>query len=339
MAGIKEVAERAGVSTATASRALSGRGHVSPAARERVLSAAKDLGYVMSYAASSLASGRSRTVGVIVPFINSWFFSELLEGITSALMSEGYDLSLYSFDRQGQRQRVLADYLLRKRLDAVVAASLRLDESELKQLLDVGKPIVEIGGLVPGVPSIHLDEHAVARFATEHLIGLGHRQIAHLGGTAETGPDYFPMSTDRREGFYAALRDAECEISPRWDLNADYTVADGYRKVKTLLAGPGPRPTALFCSSDAMAVGAILAARDLGFTVPGDLSVIGIDGNPIGEAVGLTTIAQFPARQGSQAAEILLEHLAAGERPMAPQSVVVETDFIVRSSTAVPASR
>lgn len=336
MAGIKDVAERAGVSTATASRALSGRGHVSPAARDRVLAAAKELGYVMSYAASSLASGRSRTVGIIMPYINRWFFAELLDGATAQLMSAGYDLSLYSFEQAGQRERVLADFLLRKRLDAVVAVALRLDESELQQLLDVGKPIVEIGGLVPGVPSLHLDEHSIARFATEHLVGLGHREIAHLGGLDESSPDYFPMSSDRREGYRMALRDAGIEPVPHWDVAADYTVGDGYRKAKELLASPGRRPTALFCSSDEMAVGAILAARDLGFRVPADLSVIGVDGNPLGETVGLTTIAQYPARQGKQAVQILLDHLSSGAGTMPAASVTVETQFVVRSSTSVP---
>ncbi|MBN9172514.1 MAG: LacI family DNA-binding transcriptional regulator, partial [Microbacterium sp.] len=124
MVSIDEVARLAGVSTATVSRALSGRGHVSDATRLRVESAAESLGYVVSAAASSLASGRTRNIGVLVPFLDRWFFSTVLSGIASALMRRGYDITLYSLSPDpGERRMVFETFLRRQRVDGVIAIS------------------------------------------------------------------------------------------------------------------------------------------------------------------------------------------------------------------------
>jgi len=149
MAGIQEVAELAGVSTATVSRALSGNGHVSLATRERVAKAAETLGYVVSSNASSLATGRTRNVGVVIPFLNKWFFSSVIEGAESALLANGYDLTLYNLGGGGdERRSVFEHFLLRKRVDAVIAISLELTPAELTGLLNIDKPIVGVGGLL-----------------------------------------------------------------------------------------------------------------------------------------------------------------------------------------------
>src|SRR5690606_9725327 len=122
VAGIEEVARRAGVSPATVSRALSGRGHVSATTRERVLRAADDLGYVVSSSASALATGRMRNVGVVLPFLNRWFYGAIVEGAESALLARGYDLTLYNLGGGAEERRsVFEHFLLRKRVDAVIA--------------------------------------------------------------------------------------------------------------------------------------------------------------------------------------------------------------------------
>ncbi len=175
MAGIEEVAKLAGVSTATVSRALSGRGHVSPASKAKVDEAAARLGYVVSSNASSLASGRTRNIGVVIPFLNRWFFSSVLEGAQHELLRRGYDLTLYNLSGDGdERSSVFEHFLLRQRVDAVIAVSLELTEHEVTRLHDLGKPLVGVGGPIPGVPTLTIDDAAVARLATEHLIGLGH---------------------------------------------------------------------------------------------------------------------------------------------------------------------
>ena len=151
MPGINEVAELAGVSTATVSRALSGNGHVSPSTRERVKSAALQLGYVVSSNASSLATGRTKNVGVVIPFLNRWFYSSVIEGAERALLAHGYDLTLYNLSGGGdERRSVFEHFLLRKRVDAVIAISLELTADEVSRLLEMNKPIVGIGGPLPG---------------------------------------------------------------------------------------------------------------------------------------------------------------------------------------------
>jgi LacI family transcriptional regulator, repressor for deo operon, udp, cdd, tsx, nupC, and nupG len=332
---LQDVAARAGVSTATVSRALSGNGQVSSRARQKVQQAAQELGFVMSYHASSLASGRSRNIGVVLPYVDRWYFSTVLEGVAGALMEAGYDLSLYNFEGDRYRETVLTDFLLRKRLDAAVAVSLHLDPAETEQLFSAGIPLVGVGGPLVGAPTISIDDLDVGRRATEHLIGLGHRRIAHLGG-AEEGRRYFPMSNDRRTGYEQAMTKAGLPVEPAWSLIADYTFTDAYQRTKNLLADPTDRPTAIFAASDEMAAGAILAARDLGLTVPGDLSVIGIDAHPIGEAFGLTTIDQHARKQGVHAVRRLLQHLA-GEISE-PTNEVLPANFVVRASTGTPAS-
>jgi LacI family repressor for deo operon, udp, cdd, tsx, nupC, and nupG len=330
---LQDVAARAGVSTATVSRALSGNGQVSARARQRVEQAAQELGFVVSYHASSLASGRSRNIGVVLPHVDRWYFSTVLEGVAGALMEAGYDLSLYNFEGDRYRETVLTDFLLRKRLDAAVAVSLHLDPAETQQLFSAGIPLVGVGGPLVGAPTISIDDLDVGRRATEHLIGLGHQRIAHLGG-AEEGRHYFPMSNDRRTGYKQAMAKAGLPVEPAWSLIADYTFTDAYQQAKNLLADPTDRPTAIFAASDEMAAGAILAARDLGLAVPGDLSVIGVDAHPIGEAFGLTTIDQHARQQGVHAVKRLLEHL--GGKNSEPTNEVLPAHFVVRSSTGTP---
>ncbi|MDF0513891.1 LacI family DNA-binding transcriptional regulator [Agromyces sp. H3Y2-19a] len=337
MAGIEEVAKLAGVSTATVSRALSGRGHVSAASKAKVLDAAARLGYVVSSNASSLASGRTRNIGVVIPFLNRWFFSSVLEGAQQALLRHGYDLTLYNLSGDGQeRASVFEHFLLRQRVDAVIAVSLELTEPEVARLHELGKPLVGVGGPIPGVRTLTIDDVAVARLATEHLIGLGHRRIAHIGGDLEFDVD-FHLPTNRRLGYEGALRDAGVEPDGRLFAPADFTIRGGYHATKQLLGAPHDRPTAIFAASDEMAIGSILAARDLGLVVPRDVSVVGIDDHDLADFFGLTTVAQFPRLQGEHAAEILMDELepATGDAP-APAATPLPYELRVRSSTARP---
>jgi DNA-binding LacI/PurR family transcriptional regulator len=188
MAGIKDVADRAGLSIATVSRALSGKPNVSAKSKKLALEAAGELGFVPSYHASSLASGRNHNIGLVVPSIHRWYFSSVLEGVSETLLDAGYDLTLYNVGDQPERRRsVLNDFLLRKRLDAVIAVALVLSDAEIQQLLAVHRPIVGIGGALPGASTIRIDDERLARMATDHLIRLGHTLIAHVTGDA--GPE------------------------------------------------------------------------------------------------------------------------------------------------------
>ena len=337
MPGINEVAQLAGVSTATVSRALSGNGHVSEATRERVLAAALELGYVVSSNASGLATGRTKNVGVVIPFLNRWFYGAVLEGAQSALLSHGYDLTLYNLGRGGdERRSVFEHFLLRKRVDAVVAIALELTESEVGRLHDLNKPIVGVGGTIQGVRTLSIDDFAVAKLATEHLLSLGHRTIAHIGGDRASEMD-FHVPTKRRSGYEAALEEAGVTVDPELYQAADFTLQGGYGAAKQLLGNPRNRPTAVFAASDEMAIGTILAARDLGLHVPDDVSVVGVDDHELSDFFGLTTIAQFPALQGRMAVDMLMDQLNPGHRELASTNTPVPFELIVRSSTTKPA--
>ncbi|HVL60069.1 MAG TPA: LacI family DNA-binding transcriptional regulator, partial [Microbacterium sp.] len=214
MVSIDEVARYAGVSTATVSRALSGRGHVSDATRARVESAAKSLGYVVSSSASSLASGRTRNIGVLVPFLDRWFFSTVLSGTASALMRRGYDITLYNLTADRDHRQVE----LSKPLDLFVAELDRdrdhtVDPLPAQEGLEDAPALLAIGGPNPRLSTLTVDDTAVARLATEHLVALGHRDIAHIGASPEFDID-FHIPTHRRQGFEQALADAGIPVSP-----------------------------------------------------------------------------------------------------------------------------
>ncbi|WP_417509790.1 LacI family DNA-binding transcriptional regulator [Microbacterium sp.] len=334
MVSIDEVARKAGLSTATVSRALSGRGYVSTSSREKVHLAAEELGYVVSSRASSLASGRTRNIGVVVPFLDRWFFSTVLSGVSSALMRHGYDITLYNITAdQDVRKDVFETALRRQRVDAVIAVSIELNEHETARLLALGLPVIAIGGPNPRLDTLTADDGALAQLATEHLLTLGHTEIAHIGASPEFDLD-FHIPTNRRLGFETALAGAGITPNPAFLAPSDFTVEGGYRAAKQLLGRPGPRPTAVFAASDEMAIGAVMAARDLGYRVPEDISVIGIDGHELGEFFQLTTVDQFPLAQGERAAEAVLAKLEATNEPAAHAALPFE--LIVRGTTARP---
>ncbi|MHC5797418.1 LacI family DNA-binding transcriptional regulator [Lacisediminihabitans sp. FW035] len=336
MVGIDEVARRAGVSAATVSRALSGNGPVSAEARARVESAAHELHYVVSSNASSLASGRTRNVGVVVPHLNRWFFSSVVEGAERALLRHGYDLTLYNLSGGGEERRSVFDHFLRRRrVDAVIAVALELTDAEISGLLALDKPLVGVGGPLAGVPSLEIDEMAIARLATEHLLMLGHSSIFHIGGSAENDTD-FHIGSHRRAGFEQAMAAASLPVSAESMIPADFTIAGGYARAKQVLGHPHHRPTAIFAACDEIAIGAILAARDLGLAIPRDVSIVGIDDHELADFFQLTTVAQFPTGQGELAAEILIAGLDPARSQEPSLRVPLPFELIVRSSTAAP---
>lgn len=303
MVGIDEVARRAGVSTATVSRALSGRGPVSPATRQRVQSAADELGYVVSAAASALATGRARAIGVIVPFLDRWFYSTVLAGISDGLVRRGFDITLYGVSAAAEeRQRVFSDNVRRRRVDGIITIAPELDADEAASLRGLGVPIVAIAGPNPLLTTLTVDDLAVGRLATRHLLDLGHRRIAHIGSPEVTGSSVPAL---RRRGFAEQMDAAGAR--PLF-ADADFTIEGASTAARHLLDST-ERPTAIFAASDEMAIGAILAAREAGLHVPDDISIIGVDGNELGRWFGLTTVDQFARCQGERAAEAVLAEL------------------------------
>lgn len=330
--GIDDVARAAGVSTATVSRALRGLPNVTPATRDRVRAAAEALGYVASPSAASLASGRTRTVGIIAPWVNHWYFAEVIEGAVRALRERGYDALLHTFGVEHGRPAGGFDVsALRRRVDGNLVVGVPLTRSEVRAVADLGEPLVFVGSGAQGHVTVRLDDVATAEAATEHLIGLGHRVIGNVAGLSadmvQTAPTW-----GRRQGWRTALERAGLEAGPELEADGRYDLAGGRASTHALL-DRRPDVTAVFAASDEMAMGVVLAARDRGLSVPGDLSVVGVDGHPLGELVGLTTMAQPALGQGVEAVRLLLD-LVEGRQ--VDERVVFPTRLLRRGSTAPP---
>lgn len=332
MSGITEVAERAGVSKATASRALSGTGYVSEATRRRVRDAADELGYVPSAGAVGLATGRTQNIGVVMPYVNRWFFAEVLEGIQQALLERGLDLTLYDA-KPGteERARMFGDFLARKRFDGLIAVGLEPADHELERLTRIGRPIVSVVGTGGEASVIAVDDDYTARRATEHLIGLGHRDIVFIGGRPER--HWAHVDQMRLAGCRHAMRDAglsEQAVHAR----SEVSMPGGYAAAVDLLSDARRRPTAIVGVCDEVAIGAIIAARRLGIQVPAALSVVGIDDHEFADMFALTTLQQVPRMQGAAAVEMLLTEIADPQRERT--TLRIPTRLIVRNTTAPP---
>ncbi|MBX0300663.1 LacI family transcriptional regulator [Cryobacterium sp. 1639] len=333
MSAIADVARLAGVAKATASRALSGRGYVSDETRSKVIAAAAQIGYVASPNAASLVTGRTQSVGVIIPFISRWFFAEVLESLEQALLARGYDMTLYNLPtHSAERERVFDFFLARKRFDGVISVGVELSDTEVTQLHRTGRPLVGIGGEIPGAHTIAIDDIAAARLATEHLLTLGHTDIRHVGGDQAHQMD-FAVHTKRLTGFTDAMRTAGLPTDNGFTACA-FTVPGGHQAGLALLSDPHQRPTAVFAASDEIAVGLIIAARELGLHIPTDLSVIGIDGHPYADMFHLTTIEQHPRNQATLAVDTLLTELE--NTTTTTLLTRAPTNLVLRASTSPP---
>lgn len=340
------MARLAGVSTATVSRALRGLPTVSEATRERVLEAAARLGYTASPSASRLAGGRTGTVAVVVPRVTRWFFATVVEAAEETLHEAGYDLLLYNLGgRKPARHRLLQPASLHKRVDALmlVATPLTADDVAVLTRLPLPGVTVSSGTRVPGWPGVRIDDVAAARTATEHLLSLGHRRIAHISGDSADELAY-TTHLDRRRGYREALLAAGISPDPQLDIEAQFTVDGGSRATSELLRRGEP-PTAIFAACDEMAMGAMATLRLAGLRVPEDISVIGIDDHDLAAVVGLTTVAQPAAEQGRLAVSTLLRRISTGNRhgatrvtsgPTGTAEVMLPTRLVVRESTAPP---
>ncbi|WP_040163885.1 LacI family DNA-binding transcriptional regulator [Microbacterium gorillae] len=333
MSGIADVARRAGVSKSTASRALSGRGYVSPATQRRVQAAADALGYVPSTSAVSLATGRTQTVGVIVPHTTNWYFGEVLAGVQHALMERDLDLALYS-GHPGtlERARVFETYLGRSRFDGLITVGIEPDQQELERIAALGKPFVSIGSYDVGNSAVSIDDEATARLATEHLLALGHTDIVFLGG--EVGGTWPSFGDARRfHGYAEAMRSAGWDSAIR-RISSEVSMPGGYDAAVDLLSDARRRPTGIVAVADEVGIGAIIAARRMGVGVPSQVSVVGIDDHANAAMFALTTLRQSPREQARLAVELLQRHLE--DAAATPKRVWAPTRFIIRNSTSAP---
>lgn len=326
---IRDVAANAGVSIATVSRSLRDHSNISPETKSKVQQVAQELGYTLPVRSSS-GKSNLRKVAIVVPFIGRWYFAQIIEGIEAVM-----------------RERNIESIVLRSNLESGERVSIyeHLEHFDIQGILLVSKPVSEIdfGYLrrkqIPTVlidqfderfTSVLIDDVAVGRMATEHLLNLGHTRIGMVSSDPND-PDKFVTPNKRREGFVQALQQANLELNPNWNVTADFTARSADAAVRGVLAS-ADRPTAIFAASDEMAIGVIGAARRMGLRVPEDLSVIGVDNHDIAESVGLTTIGQPIDAIPEVAAWQLVSRIEDNTQP--PNRFVLPVQLIVRESTA-----
>jgi LacI family transcriptional regulator, repressor for deo operon, udp, cdd, tsx, nupC, and nupG len=335
-ARIKEVARLAAVSTATVSRALTSPHRVSPGTRARVMAAVAKVGYVPNPAARSLRSQKSHMVLVVLPDLSNIFFSQVLRGIEEELFAAGYGMIVGDLDGSVEKEQHLAAFAAGGQVDGV----LLLNGQLFRQSGDPGAapaefsvPIVAVCEAIEGanVPQIEVHNRAGACRMTEYLAEIGHSAIGYVCGPATN-----VLEKERFAGFRDGLANAGKEFDATFVWPGDYKLESGVAVARQIIASER-RPTAVFCSSDEMAIGLIRGLASAGLHVPGDISVAGFDDIEFAEMAGppLTTIRQPRRELGRNGAAALLE-LLHGRTP-SPR-IRLDTELIVRASTARPST-
>ncbi len=332
---IKEVARAAKVSVATVSRILNAKGPARAATRQRVLAAARRLGYVPHGAARSLITRRMDAVGVLLPDLFGEFFSELIRGVDLAARRAGFHL-LVSSSHSDAAEIELALRAMRGRVDGLIVMSPGLDARALQANLPDRLPVVLLSCRVEGsdFDAINIADFDGAREMVRHLFALGHRRIAFIKG-AQGNYD----AQERLRGYRAAVRLLGADRDPALELPGDFTEESGYRAARHSLE-LGPRPTALFAANDAMAIGALAALREAGIEVPDEMGLAGFDDIPVARFLSppLTTVRVGIAELGDQATERLIELVKQPKRQERRRDIC-PTSLVVRRSCGAPASR
>jgi DNA-binding LacI/PurR family transcriptional regulator len=309
--------------------------HVIPGkTAERIKRLAARMGYVPSAAARSLKTSHSRALGVVVTNIADPFLGEVVRGIEETSRLANYSLFLSASYHDSQREKTALRVLAEHRVEGAIICSSQVSESHLRDLERSGVPIVLINNQVAGdfAHSISHDDMAGGHAVTRHLLGLGHRRIAYLGNAAGG-----QANLDRCAGYQAALVETGAEAPAEWRLAAPGgRPADAQVAAETLLM-LAPRPTALVCFNDMLALGVLHRLLQAGVRVPGDVSVTGFDDVFVAEYANppLTTFVQPKYQLGCDAAALLLG-LLSGARPARPHVRSIQGELVVRASSAAP---
>jgi len=330
---IYDIARLAGVTTATVSRVLNGKTGISSATRDRVTAVMQKTRYFPSPAASGLRSKATREIGILSPFFIGDFFLSLFESLHRRL--KDYDLILYNAQTPAHRREVIDRIAAEEKLCALIVAStpILLEEEILISALRI--PVVLLEARHHSYSSVDYDHQIGAFKAVSHLVELGHRDIAIIGGKPETRL-YSPIGKERLKGYRMALAMADIPVRDQLIMSGEWTSTDARSCATALLTGSRP-PTAIFATSDVQAAGVLMAARELGVRVPDDLSVVGYDNLPVAEYLSLTTMWQHQDLLARNAATLLLEELRSGVRT--GERVVLQPELVVRSSTGAPRIR
>ncbi|QTD35338.1 LacI family DNA-binding transcriptional regulator [Pseudomonas fluorescens] len=329
MATIKDVAALAGISYTTVSHVVNKTRPVSEEVRLKVEAAIKSLDYVPSAVARSLKAKTTATIGLLVPNSLNPYFAELARGIEDYCERNGYCVILCNSDDNPDKQRSYLRVLLEKRIDGLIVASAGGDSGLAQGLAGVKTPMVIVDRGLEGVDAdlVRIDHEYGAYLATRHLLELGHRDIATIGGPASTS-----VAQMRQAGFARALKEAGIEVSPSRMLESDFTSTGGYNAASVLLERNPP--SAIFAGNDMIGIGVLRAAAERNVRVPAELSVIGFDDIQMSRYVypALTTVGQSILQLGEMAAEVLLRRIATPG--LATDQRIVTPSIVLRESTA-----
>jgi len=332
---IRDVAREAGVSVATASRALNGKDIVNVRTRERILLVVEELGFTPSPSARRLSLGRTLTVGVVVSFLTRPQAAERLRGVDAVLADSEFDLVIYNVESVQKRDHYLTTLAQSQRTDGLLVMSLPPPATSVPVVGRTPVPVVFIDVHTPSVaamPRVTGDDVAGGALAARHLLDLGHRSIGFVGDAIED-PFGFTSSRDREHGLRRELAAAGVTIPEEWAGHGAHGRYEARDLARRMLDGEH-RPSAIFTASDTQALGVIAAARELGLHVPDDLSVVGYDDIEAADYVGLTTIRQQLFESGRRGAEILLAEI--GSRSDEAPVVHLTPELVVRVTTAPP---
>jgi DNA-binding LacI/PurR family transcriptional regulator len=329
---IHDVAERAGVSKSLVSLVMRGSTQVSPERREAVLRAADELSYRPNAVAQSLVRKRSYIIGVVLSDLHNPYFVDIVDGIEQEAIAAHYRALFNTGSRSAGRESVAVETLLQLRTDGVILAGTVLRTREILATARTA-PVVLVArpSRWGAVDSVTNDDRAGARLAVDHLIALGHRDIAHIDGGQGAG------AASRRNGYADAMRggrlQARARVAP-----GTFTEEGGAAGVDHLLAS-GSAPTAIFVSNDLAAVGALHALERHGLEVPADVSLVGYDNTSLAAMghVNLTTIDQPRREIGATAVRLLIERLDRERRRA--RHIVIQPHLVVRGTTAPPRRR
>ncbi len=331
MATLEEIAKRAKVSRSTVSRVINDDSRVSNGTRKRVLTVVKRLNYHPNMAARSLATGRTRVLGLVIPMGVTALFSDpyfpiLIQGVTSACNTLDHSVMLWLAEPEYER-RMINQIMHSGLVDGVILASMLVDDSLMNSLIESDMPFVLVGRHPTDsrVSYVDVDNVGSARELVAYLLQSGCRRIATI-----TGPNNMIAGVDRLQGYTLALRDAGIKLDPSLIVAGDFSENSGYAGMHKLLP---LKPEAVFVASDSMAIGALRAIRGAGIHVPQDIGVAGFDDMPFAERTDppLTTVHQPIQQAGVAAAETLIDLIKDPDSH--PRHIILPTKLIIRAST------
>jgi LacI family transcriptional regulator len=328
---IMDVARASGVSYSTVSRVVSGYEFVKESTYNRVMEAVQQLGYVVNLPARSLAGGRSKIIGLLVPNLDNTYVGTIARGIDQELVRANYDLMLYTTHRHPDKESLYVNAIANGLTEGLLLVVPLVPTTYLDALREQNFPYVLIDQTDTTESSSVVDatNWQGAYDATSYLIQLGHTRIAFV-----TGALAIRSAVDRLQGYKAALVDYNIPVREELVVESDYQQRISYEATKDLLQSVDPPPTAIFASNDLSAFGAMDAAREHGLRIPDDISIIGFDDIPQASLVypKLTTVRQPLEQMGRVAVKMLLEQIEDRSRP--PQHITLTTELVIRDSCA-----